>query len=222
MFSRLDASSFSGSIPFYEKQFEEILTKVTVCYQLMKADKVSLENDENKIRDVLLLNYLKNNQVRKDICLLQWHFEREVQEDHSIGRTDIKVISPNTFEKQEAYYILECKRLDNKNTKGTSGLNAEYIKNGIGRFTSKRYSSYHRVNGMIGFIVNDLEIHSNTKSINSLLLNSFKSVQTNQEITRCHFIDNFEYHYHSTHTDKDNDELKIYHLMFDLNENIQH
>lgn len=221
MFSSLDASNFSGSIPFYEKQFEEILTKVTVCYQLMKTDKVSLENDENKIRDVLLLNYLKNDQIRKDINLLQWHFEREVQEDHSIGRTDIKVISLNTFEKQEAYYILECKRLDSKNTNGTSGLNAEYIKNGISRFTSKYYSSYHRVNGMIGFIVDGLEIHSNTKNINSLLLNSFKSVNTNQEITRSHFINDFEYHYHSTHTDKENDQLKIYHLMFDLNENIQ-
>jgi hypothetical protein len=221
MFSRLDASNFSGSIPFYEKQFEEILTKVTVCYQLMRTDKTSLENDENKIRDVLLLNYLKNDQVRKDIDLLQWHFEREVQEDHSIGRTDIKVISPNTFEKQEAYYILECKRLDSKNTNGTSGLNAEYIKNGISRFTSKYYSSYHRVNGMIGFIVDDLDIHSNTESINSLLLNSFESVKTSQEITRCNFIDDFEYHYYSTHTDENNDGLKIYHLMFDLNENIQ-
>jgi hypothetical protein len=221
MFSRLDASNFSGSIPFYEKQFEEILTKVTVCYQLIKADKISLENDENKIRDVLLLNYLKNDQVRKDINLLQWHFEREVQEDHSIGRTDIKVISLDTFTKQEAYYIIECKRLDNKNTNGTSGLNGEYIKNGIARFTSKYYSSYHRVNGMIGFVIDDLKIQTNTKSLNLLLSDSFKSVKTNQELTRCHFIDDFEYHYQSTHIDEDNDELKIYHLMFDLNENIQ-
>ena len=221
MFGSLDASNFSGSISFYEKQFEEILSKITICYQLMKSDKVTIENDENKIRDLLLLNYLKNDQVRKDIDLIQWHFEREVQEDHSAGRTDIKVISPNTFEKQEAYYILECKRLDNTNTSGTSGLNAEYIKNGISRFTSKYYSSFYRTNGMIGFVVDDMEIHTNTKSINSLLFNSYESVKTTKEITQDNFIDGFEYHYHSIHTDKDNDELKIYHLMFDFNENIQ-
>ncbi len=194
---------------------------MTTCYQLMKTDKVVLENDENKIRDSLLLNYLKKDRVRIDIDLLQWHFEREVQENYSIGRTDIKIISPNTFLKQDAYYILECKRLNSTNTSGTSGLNAEYIKNGIGRFTSKYYSSYHRVNAMIGFVVDDIEIHKNTKSINLLLKNSFKSIKTTKEITKDNFINDFEYHYHSIHTDKDNDELKIYHLMFDFHENIQ-
>ncbi|MCB0580889.1 MAG: hypothetical protein KDD10_16450 [Phaeodactylibacter sp.] len=221
MFSSLDASNFSGSIPFYEKQFEEILSKIVICYKLMKTGEAALENDENKIRDSLLLNYLKNDQIRKDINLLHWHFEREVQEDHSIGRTDIKIISPNTFTRQEAYYILECKKLNNTNTSGISGLNAEYIKNGIGRFTSKYYSSYHRVNGMVGFVVDHMEIHKNTKSINLLLTTSFRSIKTTKEITKDNFIDGFEFHYHSIHTDKDNDELKIYHLMFDFHENIQ-
>jgi hypothetical protein len=221
MFGSLDASNFNGSIPFYEKQFEEILSKISVCYQLMKTGKVALENDENKIRDTLLQNYLKNNEIRRKVDLLQWHFEREIQEDHSIGRTDIKIISQNTFEKQDAYYILECKRLDNTNTTGSSGLNAKYIKNGIDRFITKYYSSYHRVNGMIGFIVEDLETDENVECINTLLTNSFSSITTKQEITKGSFIDDFEYHYNSVHTDKDNDELKIYHLMFDFSENIQ-
>mgnify|MGYP001791017005 CR=1 FL=1 len=221
MFGSLDASNFSGSVPFYDNEFEKILSKISTCYQLMKTDKVVLENDENKIRDILLLNYLKNNEIRRKIDLIQWHFEREVQEDHSIGRTDIKVISPNTFEKQEAYYILECKRLDNTNTNGTTGLNAKYIENGIDRFITKYYSSYYRVNGMIGFVVEDLKIHENVKSINTLLTTSFPSIATKQEITKDSFIDDFEYHYNSIHADKDNEELKIYHLMFDLSENIQ-
>lgn len=221
MFGNLDASNFSGSVPFYDNEFEKILSKIAICYQLMKTDKVLLENDENKIRDILLLNYLKNDEIREKVDLLEWHFEREVQEDYSIGRTDIKVISPKTFEKQEAYYILECKRLDNTNTTGTTGLNAEYIKEGINRFTSKKYSSYYRMNGMIGFVVEDLNIHENVININTLLTTSFPSIATKQEITKDSFIDNFEYHYSSVHEDKDNDELKIYHLMFDLSENIQ-
>ena len=221
MFGSLDASNFIGSIQFYGYEFEKILYKITICYQLMKTDKVVLENDENKIRDHFLLNYLKNDEIRRKVDLFQWHFEREVQEDHSIGRTDIKVISPNTFEKQEAYYILECKRLDNVNVTGTSGLNAKYIENGIDRFVTKHYSSFYHVNGMIGFIVEDLEIDENVKNINALLKNSFPSTNTQKEITKDNFIDGFEFHYHSVHMDKDNDELKIYHLMFDLNSNIE-
>jgi hypothetical protein len=100
-------------------------------------------------------------------------------------------------------------------------LNAKYIENGIDRFITKFYSSYYRVNGMIGFIVEDLKIDENVKSINTLLTTSFSSISTKQEITKDSFIDDFEYHYNSIHADKDNDELKIYHLMFDLSENIQ-
>jgi len=220
MFGSLDASNFSGSFPFYDNEFEKILSKITNCYKLMKTEKVVLENDENKIRDIILLNYLKNDEIREKVDLLEWHFEREAQEDHSVGRTDIKIISPNTFKKQEAYYILECKRLDNTNTTGTSGFNAKYIENGIDRFITKYYSSYYRVNGMIGFVVEDLKIEENVKKINTLLTTSFSSITTKQEITKDSFIDNFEYHYSSTHIDKDNDELKIYHLMFDFSKNI--
>ena len=57
MFGSLDASNFSGSVSFYDNEFEKILSKITTCYQLMKTDKVVLKNDENKIRDILLLNY---------------------------------------------------------------------------------------------------------------------------------------------------------------------
>ncbi|MFC4095739.1 hypothetical protein [Euzebyella saccharophila] len=219
MFGSLDASNFSGSIPFYDNEFEKILSKISICYQLMKTDKIVLENDENKIRDILLLNYLKNDEIREKVDLLEWHFEREVQEDHSIGRTDIKVISPNTFKKQEAYYILECKRLDNTNTTGNSGLNAKYIENGIDRFITKFYSSYYRVNGMIGFVVEDIEIDKNVKKINTLLTSSFSTIITKQEITKDSFIEDFDYHYTSIHTDRDNAELKIHHLMFDFCEN---
>lgn len=220
MFSSLDASGFRGSVLFYERQFEEILQKITACYRLMVADEVVLENNENKIRDVLLLDYLKSNQVRNDIGLLPWHFEREVPEDQTIGRTDIKVISQNTFIKQEAYYILECKRLDNVNTNGRTGLNAKYIENGVCRFTSQYYTSYHRVNGLIGFIIEKLDIHSNVNKINTLLSSSFENISTTKQITRDDFIEGFEHHYHSIHSNNNGSELKLYHLMFDFSKNM--
>lgn len=67
MFDGLDASGFKGAVPFYEKEFEEVLSKVVKCYQLMLDSQAALINDENKIRDVLLLNYLKSNEVRTKI-----------------------------------------------------------------------------------------------------------------------------------------------------------
>lgn len=220
MFSSLDASNFVGSIPFYEKQFEDILKKITACFQLMKNNHINLVNDENSIRDVILINYLKDNQVRKDIGLLQWHFEREIQENLSVGRTDIKVISLNTFIQQEAYYIIECKRINGTNVNGKTGLNAEYIKNGIGRFTSNYYSSYCRVNGMIGFVVDTLDIHENISNINALLVGSFISIETVNKLINTYFIQNFEYQYYSIHKTVEDIEIKIYHLMFDFAENI--
>jgi len=102
----------------------------------MLEDNVSLSNDENTIRDVLLINYLRDNSIRKKINLTNYLFDREVPEDRSVGRTDIKIQTQNTFEDTSAYYIIECKRLDGTNTTGTTGLNAKYIENGIYRFAS--------------------------------------------------------------------------------------
>lgn len=219
MFNKLDASNYGNSVLFYDKNFEFILSKITLCYSLMKSQKVTLENDENKIRDVLFLCYLRDDKLREQFQLLPWHFEREVPEDSTVGRTDIKIISADTFIVQKAYYIIECKRLNNSNTTGKTGLNAEYIKNGISRFTKSYYSSHYRVNGMIGFVVEKMDIHLNTSRINKLL-KDFGTPVTTKYLTKDSFIPNFEFHYHSTHLDDNNEELKIYHLMFEFTENI--
>ena len=221
MYSDLDASSLEGANLYYEKQFEVILGKITACYKLMKRDVQDLPNNENTIRDVLLVEYLKDDQIRKRLGLLPWLFEREIQEDHSIGRTDLKVISINTFMVQKAYYVLECKRLDNSNVCGTSGLNAKYIENGIYRFVTNYYSSYYRVNGMIGFIVEKLDISANVQNINQLLVAEFKQSNTSITMVQDNFIEGFPDHFHSIHRDVDDNPFKIYHLMFDFHKNIR-
>jgi len=221
MFNKLDATNFNGSIPFYDINFEDILSKITICYRKMIADHSKFKNDENSIRDILLLKYLKNDKIRKEVGLIDlYNFEREVQEDDSEGRTDIKITTIDTFKIQKAYYTIECKRLDNKFTTGTSGLNAKYVSNGIERFITKKYSSYYRVNAMIGFVVEKLDIHKNTEeNINSLLLSN-NSINTTNKITKTSFLADFEYQYCSEHLDNDKKKLKIYHLMFDFSENI--
>lgn len=153
MFTELNASGYDYNDPFYNAEFEGLLAKIVVCYNLMISDNVNLNNDENIIRDALLTKYLKNNLVRRNVGLLDFLFDREVPEDNTIGRTDIKIQTVNTFQDTSAYYIIECKRLDAINTKGKTGLNAKYIQNGIYRFTSNNYSTYNKTNGMIGFLV---------------------------------------------------------------------
>lgn len=220
MFSSLDASNFSGSISFYDLEFESILSKIVICYKLMRKDNVALNNDENKIRDVLVNKYINNPKVKEKIQLKYFLFP-EVPETETIGRTDIRIHNPNRYYNQEEYFIIECKRLDSTNMSGITGLNAKYIENGIQRFATKHYSSYYRVNGMIGFVVEKIDIHANINSINNILTSSFNTITTKKEITHDSFIENFDFQYHSIHFDNDNSEFKLYHLMFDFHENIQ-
>ena len=88
MFTNLNASNYQYSDYFYNAEFEDLLSKIIRCYHLMIDDSVSLTNNENDIRDILLLNYLKNDSVRKKIGLVNYLFDREVPEDYSV-RVDI-------------------------------------------------------------------------------------------------------------------------------------
>lgn len=224
----LDASIYSFSQDIYRVEFEILLSKFIICYQMMITEHPSLPRNENGIRDILSLSYLKNDDKRKLVKLNDYLFERESPEDHSVGRTDIKVQSLRTFTQQEAYYIIECKLIDSNNLRGTSGLNAKYIANGICRFTSGYYhTSSDNVNGMIGFVVDKMDIDKNIENINHLmtveLKNSDKEVRfpnVVQPIQRSTFTPSFDYQYTSRHfTQNTSREITLYHLMLDCSEN---
>ncbi len=219
MFTELNAAGYRYSKGFYNAEFENILSKIIACYNLMLIDNVSLSNDENIIRNVLLINYLKNNTVRRKIELIDYLFNREVPEDRTIGRTDIKIETLNTFQDTEAYYVIECKRLNAKNQNGKTGLNAEYISEGVCRFASQQYSCYYKTNGMIGFIVESIDINKNIDSLNTLLNTSFLQANTLQALTKRNIVSGFKFSYYSTHT-CNKSELIIYHLMLDFSKNI--
>ena len=216
MGNELSATGFSFNRQIYFGEFEILLSKITTCFNLMAQANIQLPNDENKIRDNLLLKYLKNNEIRNKLKLTDFIFDREVPEDYTIGRTDIKIQTKDTFEQTEAYYIIECKRINSNARRGTSGLNAEYVRNGICRFTSNYYTSYYGVNALIGFVVEPLDIHQNADDINFLLQNHFPEANTTSGLCRLQFIPDFEYHYSSTHSLTGNRELRLYHLMFDF------
>ena len=149
MFTELSAASYNYSPIFYNREFEDVVSKIIICYRMMISSDIAVEDDENKIRDVILKNYLRNNVIRNQLKLTKYLFDREVPEDNDLGRTDIKIQTRNTFQDTKAYYIIECKRLDAQNQNGTTGLNAKYISNGICRFVSEKYSNYKKTCGMI-------------------------------------------------------------------------
>lgn len=141
----------------------------------MLNDYPSIENNENLIRNGLHKNYLENNQIREELQLIPYLFDTEVElyneDDDSVkGRTDIKVY--NAIERTKntnSYYIIECKRID-----GTNKLNKKYISNGINRFIeNEKYPSFKKVNGMLGFVVNSIDIEHKTKCFSDLKFHQF-------------------------------------------------
>lgn len=219
MSERLNASGYPFAKDDYRNEFETILSKIITCYNLMLTDNVTLSNDENQIRDLLYLNYLNSDAVRKSVELQSYYFDRETQEDRTKGRTDIRILTSNSFIETAAYYIIECKRLDAKNPNGTTGLNAKYIENGIYRFASKTYSAHYKTNGMIGFVIESLNISENVALINNLLKTTFTRANTTQELRYKVLIKDFEFSYCSTHS-IEGDDIVLYHLMLDFSKNI--
>ncbi len=221
MINEINASTFVHSLEIYEVEFENILNGVTLCYKMMVKNITVPANDENRIRDILLLNYLKKRKIKMMVNLKDYRFDREIPEDSTKGRVDIRIISKNDFEIDEAYYIIECKRLNNKNLTGTTGLNAEYIRNGIFRFVEKKYTAYYQVNGMIGFVVEPMDIDRNIQNINMLIKNNYKQSNTRKMLSKFEFIEDFKYSYLSTHEDIEGNRLKLYHLMFDFSNSLE-
>jgi hypothetical protein len=217
---QIDASIFEYSITFFNTEFENILGKIIMCYKMI-INKTVLPNDENQIRNELTFNYLNKNEVRKQIGIGKYLFEPESPTKNTSGRTDIKIISDRTFEDTEAYYAIECKRLENKNPNGKTGLNGEYISNGIARFTTEeKYPFYKNTAGMIGFVVSEMDIYKNVCCINKLLRDTFTDISTEIELTPKQIVPDFEYSYYSLHK-IDNSTKTIYHLMLDFSNNIQ-
>jgi hypothetical protein len=217
--TELNAVGYIYNTTNYKAEFQRVLCGVFACYTMMLKDNIVVPNDENEIRNVLLDSYLNDDMVRNKTDLIWYSFNKEVPEQD--GRVDIKVEFRNPFISTKAYYIIECKRLENKNTTGISGLNAEYVKNGIYRFVSKYYSTNCGVNAMIGFVVETMCIRSNVENIRSLLQNNFTNCNTTKTIQEESFIPDFEFHYSSEHRNIDSEDFILYHLMLDFSDNIK-
>jgi len=169
----LETLNFEYSILHFNAKFEQILAGIVIVYSCIIDTKTKVPlNDENAIRDIFLSKeYLKGEKFRaKYPPLANYHFDKETVENG--GRADIRVLQVKPYKDDDAYYVIECKRLNNINQNGKTGLNGEYISNGIARFVSEKYQFYENTAGMVGFVVSKMNIHENVKCINQLLQNT--------------------------------------------------
>ena len=158
-----------------------IIENMLECFELMRQDcernSVKISNNEICIRDYLFYNYLNNDAVMRAIGFDDFLFIPEVPENYvdnrPIGRADLQVFSTERFRHRERYFIIECKRVD-----GNLTLDREYIDEGIRRFVgeSPKYTSFYKVNGMLGFVVREFDIDQNTDRINQLLKSDYSDI----------------------------------------------
>ena len=197
-----------------------ILCEINGVAELIKQNG-QLINDENSITQ-RIVEWLQNNDYRRARTeLLNYYFEREAPENS--GRVDIKVmINQESFTDTRAYYTIECKRLDAKNQTGLSGLNAEYIKNGICRFVrDDYYTSYFGESGMLGFVVEAMNIESNVDCVN-LLLNKNYIAQDGAQVNANAIISLTKEIFHgvpycwSKHKKEDGSDLILLHMFLDF------
>ena len=225
--SVLNASPFTYSSVRRDSYFESILKVCVIVYQsIISTTKV--QNNENEIRDEFI-KYLQDINFKKQHELKNLKFDPETRENS--GRADIRVLpTKDEYIDEDEYYLIECKRLDNKRLKGKSGLNAEYVKNGICRFVNNNYySSFFGCNAMFGFVVAPVDIPSDiVRNINILmhspLVNDKKQIvnaNAIQDLMYEDFANNYPYSYISKHKcDVSGSSLILYHLVFDFSNNV--
>lgn len=154
----------------YRANFEKITNYILNICELVVEDyekkRLKLPNDENKIRSIVVEEYMKKQ--KSVYGMSDYRFEIEAPENYvgngkHIGRVDIRILLKNDFEKEDAYYVIECKRID-----GTSDLNKKYVKEGVARFVTQKYSSYYGRNIMLGFVVKKVDLSANAKLIEKI------------------------------------------------------
>lgn len=192
---------------YVDENFEFILAQIHNCYKKMIVDNVSIENNENKIKNKLYKDYLNRQIIREELGLSEYLFKTEtafIDENYNEnGYSDLEVIDLIGSKKStDAYYIIECKRIDDVNPHYQNSLNNKYINEGINRFIEEKYPTHNNVNAMLGFVVKDIDIKNNCNHFAD-----FKHYK---------FIEDFEYSYRSNHITKTNKKITLYHLMLNF------
>jgi len=198
--------------------FNLIILHVAVSCEKMKKDCIEsqkyLSNHEDKISNRLVAQYLDKNSLEL-IFILQQPENFNVDSDTFAGRTDISVMSSNTLKNRNAYFTIECKRLD-----GGKTLNEKYVKEGIARFVEHppKYSSYYGKSIMLGYIVKAIsDISKNTKKIDNIQRKLLVGIQIGEMQLVSDERKDFS-RYHCIYQADNNLNVELTHLLYDFSD----
>ena len=178
---------------FYKQDLYNTVLRLLIwsCENMLKDCNLkgtNIPNHEEQIRNYLLEHYLRNITFRESVGIknVPVQFQAEIPVNYNDvtnsyeGRVDIQVVSEEwLYGNQNAYFTIECKRLD-----GTKTLNEKYVRQGIFRFigNNPKYPSYANKNIMLGFIIKKRKFMDIVNSINDIHLQELKDYIT-QNIT---------------------------------------
>lgn len=226
MLDRIEQFKYSELV--LNEQFVAILRGIARAHRAMLVDCPVIDNNERRIRNYLYEHYLDNGLFREKHGLNPFIFipePAEIKDGEEVGYLDIKVITFDTFRETKNYYTVECKKLDGKYRllKPKAGskylknsLATEYIENGVFRFVSQQYPTPLGVNGMVGFVVEEVDIEDSITDITSLMQERFTNCKTSRVLEKVLSDDDFEFTFLSTHRDVEENVFDLYHLMLDL------
>jgi len=201
-----------------ENILKHILSKLCICMEMMNDDcirnKVQIENNEIIIRDYLFSNYLNQDEIMERINFNNFRFFPEAPENYTngkpCGRADLQVFSEKEFSCRKKYFVIECKRID-----GSLTLNRNYINEGIRRFVhpipNPKYSSFYKLNGMIGFVVKEIDLNKNVETLNALLQSDYNDIDVVEYMKLLTKAGTPKGTYYSIHKLAYNETLMLYH-----------
>ena len=157
----MDASVFEYRKVFYRSQLHGLLNDICGVYALICKNGQHLPDDENKIRDEFGKYFFDQAYKITTTTAKNYHYGSEVWLQLTSGRVDMQFLSYNIYSIQDAFFAIECQRLD-----GKSHLSREYVDNGIRRFTSGKYPTLLGCNAMLGFVISAIDLTSTVSQIN--------------------------------------------------------
>ena len=204
----MDTSMFEYKYEFYQEQLKGILKDISDVYRIICEQNMIIDNDENLIRDKIGEFFENQSYKAKTTTVCEYYYDSEVRLTKTRGRVDMRFLSPNSYSIQDAFFAIECKRID-----GRSFLNKEYVKKGIRRFTTGKYPSALGCNAMLGFMVAPINLNETLYKINQLLLPEECIQMSSNTIDGVSKLE-------SQHTYQRN--FTLYHLWIDFSQQIGH
>ena len=139
----------------FKKEFNSILNLLNFSYKKMCKNSFQFSNfNEEKIRDILLFDYLKVDSYREKYNIYNLRFNKETEiNKHKKNKVDI--IIENLIEdygNQDLHLIIECKKLY-KNYNSESKLKKHYVSEGVERFEKEIYTSPFNKSIFVNFII---------------------------------------------------------------------